>query len=145
MLFNAVIISVLIMVVLSLLRVNVIFSILIAALSAGLLSGLGIVETTEILIAGMDNQMNTALSYVLLGIFSVMIGLSGITTFLLGKMVKVFNGRKTALLLALAGIASLSQNVVPVHIAFIPILIPPTILTPRLLLFSSGRRSTPLV
>ncbi len=125
MLFNAVIISVLIMVVLSLLRVNVIFSILIAALSAGLLSGLGIVETTEILIAGMDNQMNTALSYVLLGIFSVMIGLSGITTFLLGKMVKVFNGRKTALVLALAGIASLSQNVVPVHIAFIPILIPP--------------------
>lgn len=54
-----------------------------------------------------------------------MIGLSGITTILVNKMLTLFRGKKMALVLSLAVIACLSQNIVPVHIAFIPILIPP--------------------
>lgn len=125
MLGNAVLISVIVMVVLSLLRVNVLFAILLAALTAGLASGMGLVETVNVLVSGMSGQANTALSYILLGAFAVMIGMSGITGMLVKRMLAVFNGKRTWLVLAIAGIAMLSQNAIPVHIAFIPILIPP--------------------
>lgn len=125
MLGNAVLISVIVMVVLSLLRVNVLFAILIAAITAGLVSGMGFVETVNVLVSGMGGQANTALSYILLGAFAVMIGISGITGILVNKMLTVFSGKRTLLVLAIAGIAMLSQNAIPVHIAFIPILIPP--------------------
>jgi len=125
MLGNAVLISVIVMVVLSLLRVNVLFAILIAALTAGVVAGIGLVDTVDLLIAGMGGQANTALSYILLGAFAVMIGISGITSILVNKMLVVFNGKKKFLVFAIAGIAMMSQNVIPVHIAFIPILIPP--------------------
>lgn len=54
--FNAVVISVLVMVVLSLLRINVIFALLMAALTAGLMSGMSFSEATEILVDWMANQ-----------------------------------------------------------------------------------------
>ncbi|WP_066299946.1 Na+/H+ antiporter family protein [Bacillus sp. FJAT-29937] len=122
---NAVVVSVIVMVVLSLLRVNVMLTILIAAGVAGLMEGLSLVDTTNMLISGMGGQANTALSYVLLGIFAVMIGYSGITGFLVKKLVSVLKGKRSILLLTIAGVACFSQNIVPVHIAFIPILIPP--------------------
>lgn len=113
------------MVVVSLLRINVLFAIILAAITAGLISGMGLTETVELMVSGMGGQSNTALSYILLGIFAVVIGLSGITTTLVNKMLTIFKGKKKSLVLTLAGIACLSQNVIPVHIAFIPILIPP--------------------
>lgn len=120
-----VVVSVLVMTILSLLRVNVIIAIIAAALTAGLMAGLSFVESIDMLVAGMGGQSSTALSYILLGAFAVAISYTGITTILVNYLVKVLTGKKTMMLLAIAGIASLSQNVVPVHIAFIPILIPP--------------------
>ncbi|MBU5594126.1 TRAP transporter large permease subunit [Amphibacillus sp. MSJ-3] len=125
MLTNAVLVSVIVMVIVSLLRVNVLFAIILASLTAGLVSGMDLVETVDLMVSGMGGQANTALSYILLGIFAVMIGLSGITTTLVNKMLTVFKGKRTALVLTIAGISCLSQNIIPVHIAFIPILIPP--------------------
>jgi len=125
LLFNAVVVSVLVMVILSLLRINVIFALLMAALTAGIVSGMSLSEATDILVDGMANQSGTALSYILLGIFAVMIGMSGITTILVNKMLKVFSNKRIILVLSIAGIGIFSQNLVPVHIAFIPILIPP--------------------
>lgn len=122
---NAVIISVLVMVVLSLLRINVLFALILAALTAGLASGMSLPDSISVVISGMGRQSETALSYILLGIFAVMIGLSGITSILVRKMLRIFSGKKIWLVLSIAAIASLSQNVIPVHIAFIPILIPP--------------------
>src|SRR5690625_2580773 len=116
------------MVILSLLRINVIFALLIAALTGGLIAGMDIVETLNILISGMGGQSNTALSYILLGIFAVMIGLSGITSILVNMMLRLFSDKKLILVFSLAFIACLSQNVIPVHIAFIPILIPPLLM-----------------
>jgi len=120
-----VIISVLVMVILSLFRVNVVLSIIIAALIAGLMSGLSLVDSVEMLVGGMGGQANTALSYILLGAFAVAISYTGITTLLVNYLIRVLTGKKTMMVLAIAGVASLSQNLVPVHIAFIPILIPP--------------------
>ncbi|QTM98336.1 sodium:proton antiporter [Sediminibacillus dalangtanensis] len=120
-----VLISVLVMTVLSLLRVNVIIAIIAAALTAGLMAGLSLAEAVEMLVNGMGDQANTALSYILLGAFAVAISYTGITSLLVNYLIKALTGKKTMMLLAIAGIASLSQNLVPVHIAFIPILIPP--------------------
>ncbi|GAB4074419.1 SLC13 family permease [Barrientosiimonas marina] len=120
-----VIISVLVLTVLCLLRVNVILSIIAAALSAGLMSGLSVVDSIEMMVNGMGGQAETALSYILLGAFAVAISYTGITTILVNYLIKALTGKKTMMVLAIAGVASLSQNLVPVHIAFVPILIPP--------------------
>src|SRR5690625_7013847 len=82
-------------------------------------------EATDILVDGMANQSGTALSDILLGIYAVMIGMSGITTILVNKMLKVFSNKRIILVLSIAGIGIFSQNLVPVHIAFILILISP--------------------
>ncbi|MED3729300.1 Na+/H+ antiporter NhaC family protein [Priestia filamentosa] len=123
--FNAVVISVIVMTILSLLRINVMLALLIAAGVAGLMEGLTLTETMNMLISGMGGQANTALSYVLLGIFAVMVSYSGITGFLVKQIVSVLKRKRSIMLLTIAGIACLSQNAVPIHIAFIPILIPP--------------------
>src|SRR5690625_1345432 len=120
-----VVVSVLVMTILSLLCVNVIIAIIIAGLVVGLMSGLSIVDSIEMLVSGMGGQSNTALSYILLGAFAIAISYTGITTILVNYLIRVLTGKKTMMLLAIAGVASLSQNVIPVHIAFIPILIPP--------------------
>lgn len=122
---NAVLISVIVMLVLSLLRVNVIFSLIFASLTAGLVAGIPVSDATTLMVNGMGDKSGTALSYVLLGMFAVMIGLSGIMSLLVQFLRKVFPNRRFALILMLAFIASFSQNLIPVHIAFIPILIPP--------------------
>ncbi len=120
-----VVVSVLVMTILSLLRVNVIIAIITAGLVAGLMSGLSIVDSIDMLVNGMGGQANTALSYILLGAFAVAISYTGITSILVNYLIRVLSGKKTMMVLAIASVASLSQNLVPVHIAFIPILIPP--------------------
>lgn len=123
--FNAVVVSVFVVVVLSLLRINVIFALIAASITAGLIAGLPLTETISTMINGMSGQMETALSYVLLGMFAVMIARSNITSILVKKLIGILRGRRGVLLVTIAFVASLSQNAVPVHIAFIPILIPP--------------------
>ena len=125
MIFNPVILSVTAMIVLSLLKLNVILAILIAALVAGATSGIGISEAMKILIGGMGGNSETALSYILLGTLAVAINSTGVAALLSRKISKIVSGKKWILALIIAGIACLSQNAIPVHIAFIPILIPP--------------------
>lgn len=125
MLAWAVVVSVLVMTVLSLLRVNVIFAIIAAALTGGLMADLSLTDSVKALVEGMGDQGKTALSYILLGAFAVTIANSGITKILVRNLVSVLKGKRAMLLMVIAGVASFSQNLVPVHIAFIPILIPP--------------------
>lgn len=120
-----VLVSVLVMIALSLLRVNVIIAIIVAGLTAGIMAGLSITDTVDLFVSGMGGQSSTALSYILLGAFAVTISYTGITGLLVRFLIRVLTGKKTMLLLAIAGVSSLSQNLIPVHIAFIPILIPP--------------------
>ncbi|RWZ58170.1 sodium:proton antiporter [Halobacillus fulvus] len=121
----AVVVSVLVMTVLSLLRVNVIVAILAAGLTAGVMNGNSLVASLELLVSGMGGQASVALSYILLGAFAVAISYSGITSLLVNYLLRVLKDMRTMMVLVIAFVASLSQNVVPVHIAFIPILIPP--------------------
>lgn len=128
MLTNPVLISVIVMIVLCLVKVNVLVAILISALVAGLLAGMGIPDIMGTLIGGMGNSAETALSYVLLGAMAMAIAHTGVADLLVRKLSKIQFNRKWIFLLILAGVSSLSQNLIPVHIAFIPILIPPLLL-----------------
>ncbi|GAA0498139.1 SLC13 family permease [Salinibacillus aidingensis] len=125
---SAVIFSVLIMVILSLLRVNVMVSILISALVAGVMTGNSLTETVTLLVNGMSDGGNTALSYILLGAFAAAVSYTGITSILVKSLIRVIRGKRSIMLLTLAIVASFSQNLIPVHIAFIPILIPPLLI-----------------
>lgn len=122
---NPVILSVTSMLILCLLKMNVIFAILLATMVAGIVSGMGIENTMKILISGMGNNSETALSYILLGALAVAINNTGVASILSRKISKVVSGKKWMLALIIAAIACCSQNLIPVHIAFIPILIPP--------------------
>ena len=125
MLTNPVLIAVVVMSVLCLLKINVLISILLSALVGGLIAGIPLGEIMEILIGGMGGQAETALSYILLGALAMAISHTGVTDILVTKLGDIISDRKKLFVLIIAGIASFSQNLIPVHIAFIPILIPP--------------------
>lgn len=125
MFFNPVILSVSTMIILCLFRLNVILAILIAALVAGMSSGMSLSQTMSTLINGMGGNSETALSYILLGALAVAINNTGITSIISNKISKFVSGRRKILLFLIAILTCFSQNLIPVHIAFIPILIPP--------------------
>ncbi|MBD1380848.1 Na+/H+ antiporter family protein [Metabacillus arenae] len=131
---NAVIIAVLVMLVLSLLRVNVVFALVAASLVGGLTGGLDLKTTIELFTEGLGGNATVALSYALLGGFAVALTKTGLPDALVEAAVKIAgkkgDSRKKALskvliIWIILIISIFSQNVVPVHIAFIPILIPP--------------------
>ncbi|CEA01506.1 Na+/H+ antiporter family protein [Jeotgalicoccus saudimassiliensis] len=133
---NSVLIAILVMVILSLCRLNVILALFIGALIGGLVSGMGVEEVIGVFTGGIVNGAEIALSYALLGGFAALIAYSGITDVMVDKILSVLNSSKTtkarviakvSLVVTLLVISMISQNLIPVHIAFIPILIPPLI------------------
>ncbi|CCF80027.1 Histidine permease YuiF [Helicobacter bizzozeronii CCUG 35545] len=125
LLTNAAVVSVLVMVALSLARLNILLAIMVASLVAGKMGGLSIVETIKMMIAGMQGNLETALSYVLLGALAVAISSGNLIKVLLNKLVSKMDQKATIFCFLIAFIACFSQNLIPVHIAFIPVLIPP--------------------
>ncbi|TCK08506.1 Na+/H+ antiporter family protein [Marinobacterium mangrovicola] len=131
---NAVLVSVLVMITLSLMRVNVVISLITSALLAGSISDHSIKETIDSFNTGIGGGAQIALSYAMLGAFAVAISKSGIPHMLADKLATAVGKGEdprhlglvrygvTAVLL-IAAISS--QNIVPIHIAFIPLLVPP--------------------
>ncbi len=122
---NPAFVAIICMCVLSLLRLNVMLSMISATLIAGLMGGLGITESFNIMIDGMKGNLNIALSYILLGALAVAIAKSNLIKVALSKLIGLMNYKRSTFCFLIAFIACFSQNLVPVHIAFIPILIPP--------------------
>lgn len=130
---NAVIVAVAIMLVLSLCRVHVVMALVIGALAGGLLGGLGVQGTLDAFNKGLGGGATVALSYALLGAFAVAIARSGLAHALADGIVgRVERGGeaggaalKWVLIALLLGVAISSQNILPIHIAFIPLLVPP--------------------
>ena len=126
-LLNPVVLSVIVMSVLCLLKLNVLLALIVSALVAGLVAGMPIGDIMNTLIGGMGGQSETALSYILLGTLAVAIGNTGVASIISRKVASVINGKKLVILIIIAFFGSFSQNLIPVHIAYIPILIPPLI------------------
>ena len=122
---NPIIISVLLLCILCLCRVNVLLALIISSVVGGLMGHIGLAEVMDIFIKGMGGNSETALSYILLGAFAASMTHTGLAPILSMKIANAIQSNKYLLIFILTGIAILSQNLIPVHIAFIPILIPP--------------------
>lgn len=131
---NAVILAVGIMLVLSLMRVNVVLALVIGAFIGGITGGLGIEETITSFTNGLGDGATIALSYAMLGGFAVAISQTGIPQLLVNGMLRMMkrDGEtnrqtlgKVLVILILLTMAIFSQNLIPIHIAFIPLLVPP--------------------
>lgn len=131
---NAVVFAVIVMLILSLLRVNVVFSLITGALVGGLIGGLGMDGTIAAFSEGVGGGANVALSYAMLGGFAVAVSSTGLPEALVAFVLKFIGNKEEArskklpkalILFVILIMACFSQNVIPVHIAFIPLLIPP--------------------
>lgn len=131
---NEVVISIIVLLALSLLRVNVVIALIISALTAGLLGGLDLNTTVSTFTDGLGGGAAVAMNYAVLGAFAVAVSRSGMTDLLAYNVIKRLG--KTAshralfwfkyfLLVVLVLFSMSSQNILPVHIAFIPIIVPP--------------------
>ena len=133
---NAVVVAVCLMLLLAVLRVHVVLALFIGALAGGLLSGMGLEGTMVAFQEGLGAGAKIALSYALLGAFAMAVAHSGLPNLLAQWMLghlRSSDGRgarkraftRWAMLAGICAMAVMSQNLIPVHIAFIPLLIPP--------------------
>ena len=133
---NAVLVAVGIMLILSLLRINVVLSLTIGAIIGGLAGGLNITDTIKAFVDGLGGGATIALSYGLLGGFALAISRTGVPEVLVKAILKLVQREgdsqkkglaKALIFLVLLALAIMSQNLIPVHIAFIPLIVPPMI------------------
>lgn len=131
---NAVLIAVIVMLILSLLRVNVVLALIVGALAGGLTGGLGLGQTVSVFTEGLGGNATVAVSYALLGAFAVALTKTGLPDAMVEAAVKLIGKEgdtrrktlsKALIVFVILIISCMSQNIVPVHIAFIPVLIPP--------------------
>ena len=139
LLLNAVVLSVIVMLALSLARVHVVISLFVASVVAGLVSGMGISGTMVAFQTGLAGGAKIALSYALLGAFAMAVAHSGLPALLARAIVnrmrnadaassaRVARGAKWGIVGGVLVMGVMSQNLIPIHIAFIPLLIPPLI------------------
>lgn len=128
------------MLILAVFRVHVVLALFIGALAGGLLSGIGLDATMVAFQDGLSGGAKIALSYALLGAFAMAVASSGLPDLLARSIMKKIGkdpeentltaakAVATTKWLMVAGIlamAIMSQNLIPVHIAFIPLIIPP--------------------
>ncbi|PID75983.1 MAG: sodium:proton antiporter [Deltaproteobacteria bacterium] len=130
---NAVALTIVLMIIFCLSKMPVAIALLSAALLGGLHAGLSFEETIN---AFNDNLLigaQVGITYVMIGAFAVALSRSGLLELLAKKLVgrlhhsnsQIEKGLKWTLFLIFIVASLASQNIVPVHIAFIPILIPP--------------------
>lgn len=140
---NEIVISIIVLLVLSLLRINVVLALIISAVTCGVIGHYGIDGTSlfEALrktvghfTGGLGGGAETAMNYAVLGAFAVALSKSGVTDLLAYKVIAYFGKRpsgrsvfwfKYIVLFVLTAFAISSQNLIPIHIAFIPIVVPP--------------------
>jgi putative amino acid transporter len=131
---NAVVLAVAVMLVLSLLRIHVVVALLVGALTGGVIAGMGLTETITVFTEGLGSNAVIALSYALLGSFAVALSRTGLPALMVNKAILLVGKEgetrkkslsKVLILFVILMISSFSQNLIPVHIAIIPIFIPP--------------------
>ena len=142
LLSNEVVISIIVLLALSLMRINVVIALIIAALTCGILGnsadgmalGEALTTTVKTFTGGLGGGAETAMNYAVLGAFAVALSKSGVTDLLAYKVIQSFGKRpsgrsvfwfKYMVLFTLVAFSMSSQNLIPVHIAFIPIVVPP--------------------
>ena len=90
---NPAFISVILLCILCVKKVNVLLAIICSTLVAGLLANMDIREVMNVFISGMGDNSETALSYILLGAFAATMAHSGFTDVMSGKIADIVAGR----------------------------------------------------
>ena len=124
---NPIVISVIVLCALCLFKINVLFALMISSIVAGFLAKMPISKIMDLFISGMGQNSETALSYILLGTLAAAMTHTGLAKIMALKISNLIKNNKYILIGILVVISIMSQNLIPVHIAFIPILIPPLI------------------
>ncbi|MCK7543623.1 Na+/H+ antiporter family protein [Marinobacter bryozoorum] len=134
---NAVVAAVVVMLVLSLLRIHVVVALILGALTGGLVGGMSLEATIEAFNSGLGGGATVALSYATLGAFAVAIGKSGLAHALADRALAMVGrqdsdaagaagkGVRFLIIGLLLAVAMSSQNILPIHIAFVPLIVPP--------------------
>ncbi|WP_084621658.1 Na+/H+ antiporter family protein [Vibrio ezurae] len=128
---NSVLLSISLMIAMCLLRLPVPVALIAGAIVGGLHSGLDIHESIGAINDNLSEGAQVGMTYVMIGAFAVALARSGLLDMLADKMSgAVSRGVKSSSLkwglFSIFILASImSQNAVPVHIAFIPVMIPP--------------------
>lgn len=123
---NAVVLAVCLMLVLSLVRVPVVAAIMLSAIIGGITGGLDFSATMQAFNDGLTQGAGVAINYALLGAFAFAIARSGIADVMIkSAQTKLGSNGKWFIIGACVIAAVMSQNLIPIHIAFIPLLIPP--------------------
>ncbi|GAA5013565.1 Na+/H+ antiporter NhaC family protein [Acinetobacter puyangensis] len=131
---NAVVVAIAVMFALSLARVSVVLTLVVSAIIGGLVAGLSLSDTVQAFNAGLGDGAEVALAYAVLGAFALALSKSGLPDLLAHKLIGILGmeasqNQATKVKYLLLGIllisAIFSQNLIPVHIAFIPVLVPP--------------------
>ena len=151
---NPVVLAVCLMLILSLARVHVVFSLIISAFIGGMVADIpaetilaafpdaGVTAPdslpklkylVKVFEEGIAAGTTTALSYAVLGAFAVAISYSGLSQAMANLIIgRAKHGKgsgiKWLLIIALLAMSIMSQNLVPIHIAFIPLVVPPLLL-----------------
>lgn len=133
---NPILISIVLLMILSMMRINVVIALIISALCAGILSDMSFSDTIAKFTDGLGGGAEVAMNYAILGGFAIAISKSGITDLLAYKVIKSLDNNPSAksfaivkmvLIVIILAFAISSQNLIPVHIAFIPIIVTPLI------------------
>ena len=148
---NPVVLAVGLMLILSMARVHVVFSLIISAFIGGMVADipaetilaafpdagattpdaiLKLKYLVKVFEEGIADGTTTALSYAVLGAFAVAISYSGLSQAMANVIVaRAQHGKgggiKWLIIIALLAMSIMSQNLVPIHIAFIPLIVPP--------------------
>ena len=130
---NAVVLAIVLMVVFCLIKIPVAVSLVSAALLGGMHAQMAFPDILQVLNDNLLSGAQVGMTYIMVGAFAVALSRSGVLDWVAQKMARSLNRegahvRKQVkwMLFILFIVASLlSQNLIPVHIAFIPVLIPP--------------------
>lgn len=132
---NAVALTIILMVTFCLIKMPVPIALIAAAVLGGLQSGLTFGESLDAFNENLLAGAQIGITYIMIGAFAVALARSGLLELLADKITKKMDNDsaearqrvKWTLFIIFSVSALLSQNIIPVHIAFIPILIPPLI------------------
>lgn len=131
---NTIVLAVLIMIGLSLVRVPVVIALVVSAVVGGLYAGMPMADITAAFNGGLGSGAVVALASATLGAFAVALSRTGIADVIAGKTLQLIGASQDATRLkyvkwgiyaALVVIGFSADTIVPIHIAFIPMLIPP--------------------
>lgn len=132
---NSVVLAVLVMFFLSVARVHVVISLFVGALLGGWAAGMSLEDIVKIYQTGLSGGAAIALTYALLGVFAVSLSHSGLPQWMAEALIKKVNAQGTQpsnssvqirwwLVGGLLIMGLIAETLVPIHIAFVFMVIP---------------------